>query len=720
MMMRREPKANRHPNGPGTMILMVSVLCCAMAQFQVTGTTQARKRSARLIGRTATTAIQLQPVLSGLSSPVFVTNAHDASNRLFIVEQGGVIKVLHSGSTIPTTFMNIASRVLSGGERGLLGLAFHPQYSTNGRFFVNYTRQTDGAITIAEYHVSPSSPDVADTTETPILTIPHPEQANHNGGMIEFGPDGFLYIGTGDGGAANDPPNNAQNINVLLGKILRIDIDNPSGGLPYSSPSSNPFFGTTPGADEIYSYGHRNPFRYSFDRATGQLYVGDVGQGAREEVDIVTLGGNFGWRIMEGSICNPNIGGGTCTPPVGHIPPITEYSHSVGRCSITGGYVYRGSLATFPLGTYIFGDYCTGEIFMRQNGLDTSPVLIDTTLSISSFGEDEAGELYVVDLGGTLSRIVAGSMPPQYQGFLDAAGCGIITGWAWDANQPNSSISVDIYDGTSLIATVPANVFREDLVNAGIGNGFHGFSFTVPQTLKNGMAHTIRARFPGTSTQLGNSPRTINCSGFPANYQGFHDGAGCNTIAGWGWDANDPNNPINVDIYDGASLIATVPAIQYRPDLLAEGIGNGFHGFSFTVPASLKDGMSHSVRVRFPGTTTDLGNTPRTISCSGAAPVYEGVFEVADCNTISGWAWDQNDPNMPINVAIFDGSQLIVTVLAIEFRPDLVTMGIGNGYHAFQYNTPGSLKNGQTHSLSVKFSRSTTALGRSPIAITCP
>ncbi len=662
--------------------------------------------------------IALQPVLSGLSSPVFVTNAHDGSNRLFIVEQAGQVRVRQPGSSTTTVFLDITASVLSGGERGLLGLAFHPQYATNRRFFVYYTRQTDGAIVIAEYHTSAGDPNVADTTETPILSIPHPGQSNHNGGMLAFGPDAFLYIGTGDGGSSNDPPNNGQNINALLGKILRIDIDHANGSVPYSSPGSNPFFGATPGADEIYAYGQRNPWRYSFDRATGQLFLGDVGQGAREEIDIVTLGGNYGWRIMEGSICNPNLSGGVCTPPSGHIPPIAEYSHSGGRCSITGGYVYRGAQASLPTGAYVFADYCTGEIFMMQNGLNTSPLLLDTTRNISSFGEDESGEIYVVGIGGTIDRITNPN-PPQSQGFLDAAGCGIITGWAWMVSMPDTAIDVDIFDGASLIATIPASLFREDIVNAGIGNGFHGFSFTVPANLKDGQPHLIHAFFGGTNIELSNSPRTINCSGINPSYQGFHDGAGCNTISGWAWDQNDPNNPINVDIYDGATLLATAPSVLYRPDLANAGIGNGFHGFSFTVPAELKDGQLHSIRIRFPGTSVDLGNTPRTIGCSGAPAVYQGYHDGAGCSVINGWAWDRNDPESPINVAVFADGQLIGTVLAIQFRQDLANAGIGNGYHAFSLNTPASLKDGQPHSILVRYSGSATSLTNSPKGITC-
>jgi hypothetical protein len=245
-------------------------------------------------------ALKLELVLASLSSPLFVTSGRDGSNRLFFVEQTGRILVLQSG--MEAVFLDIRSKVLSGGEQGLLGLAFHPQYAANRRFFVNYTRQPDGATVIAEYRASASDPNIADPGETQILTIAQPF-ANHNGGMLEFGPDDFLYIGMGDGGSGNDPGNRAQDIEDLLGKMLRINVDMPSGGLPYSSPADNPFFGAIPGRDEIYAVGLRNPFRFSFDRGTGQLYAGDVGQSQREEIDIITLGGNYGWRVFEGTLC---------------------------------------------------------------------------------------------------------------------------------------------------------------------------------------------------------------------------------------------------------------------------------------------------------------------------------------------------------------------------------------------------------------------------------
>ena len=344
--------------------------------------------------------IELAPVLSGLSSPVFVTNAHDASGRLFIVEQPGRIKVLQPNAAQPSVFLDLSSKVLFGGERGLLGLTFHPQFRNNHRFFVNYTRQPDGATVIAEYKVSDANANLADNNEQVILTIAQPF-ANHNGGMVEFGPDGYLYIGMGDGGSQNDPGNRAQNLNELLGKILRIDIDHPNGAIPYSSPADNPFFGAVAGRDEIYAYGLRNPWRFSFARNSGELIAADVGQNATEEIDQIIKGGNYGWRVMEGTNCTGN-DPAACNQ-TSFIQPIAEYNHSQGRCSITGGYVYRGTKGTFRQTHYVYGDYCTGEIFVLDGA--TQKLLLDTPMQISSFGEDEAGEIYVVGIGGTVQRI---------------------------------------------------------------------------------------------------------------------------------------------------------------------------------------------------------------------------------------------------------------------------------------------------------------------------
>ncbi|MGH7333673.1 MAG: PQQ-dependent sugar dehydrogenase [Candidatus Rokuibacteriota bacterium] len=350
--------------------------------------------------------VVLQPVLANLAAPLYVTHARDGTDRLFIVEQRGVIKVRHPGGAGPSVFLDIGPRVLDGGERGLLGLAFHPHYSQNGRFFVNYTRRPDGATVIAEYRVSVADPNVAALDEVSLLVIPQPF-ANHNGGMIEFGPDGLLYIGMGDGGNAFDPRNRAQDPMTLLGKILRIDVDASVGVPPfYASPPSNPFAGPALGLDEIFAVGLRNPWRFSFDRATGGLYVGDVGQDEREEIDLVTIGGNYGWRVLEGTRCTGLDPG--CADPT-FVPPIAEYAHSGGRCAVTGGYAYRGNAGTLPAGAYVFADLCSGEIFLREGEIVRA--LLPTTLSIASFGEDESGELYVVDLGGAVYRLVNPDAP---------------------------------------------------------------------------------------------------------------------------------------------------------------------------------------------------------------------------------------------------------------------------------------------------------------------
>ena len=263
------------------------------------------------------------------------------------------------------------------------------------------TRARPTARLLSPSTVSSSDPNVASSTERVLLTITHP-LSNHNGGMIAFGFDGYLYIGVGDGGGANDPNDNAQNVNVLLGKILRIDVN---AGLPYSSPSTNPFFGATAGRDEIFAFGFRNPWRFSFDRVTGQQWVADVGQGTREEVDTpIRNGGNYGWRVFEGNFCT-GLGPAPCIAS-NYEPPVFDYdTHAAGRCSVTGGYVYKGSLGTLPTGTYVYGDYCSGEILAWDG--TTHSLLADTTTNISSFGEDEQGELYVVALGGTVSKIVS-------------------------------------------------------------------------------------------------------------------------------------------------------------------------------------------------------------------------------------------------------------------------------------------------------------------------
>lgn len=364
--------------------------------------------------------IGLRPVLSGLSMPVYVTHAGDGSNRLFVVERQGLIKVLQPSSMATTSdFLDVTPIVDSQvGERGLLGLAFHPQFSTNRRFYIYYTRRGDGAVEIAEYEASSTDPNLANPSAVRvIISIPH-EVPNHNGGTILFGPDGYLYAGVGDGSGGNDSENNAQNINTLLGKFLRIDVNVPVGQVPaYNIPPTNPYAGFIRGRDEIYAIGLRNPYRFSFDRGgTNQLWVGDVGQEAIEEVDIITSGGNYGWRVYEGTQCtmlDPSL----CNPK-NYKPPVFEYVSGGGnpRCSITGGHVYRGQQGTFPQGAYVYADFCTGEIFNWFGGNQT--VRLDTTRLPTAIGEDENGELYLVSLIGTVEKIVRRQASADFDGDL--------------------------------------------------------------------------------------------------------------------------------------------------------------------------------------------------------------------------------------------------------------------------------------------------------------
>ncbi len=345
-------------------------------------------------------SIRLTKVVGGLDNPVYVTHAGDGSGRLFVVEQTGRILIVRDGRVVRPPFLSIRNRTDFGGERGLLSVAFHPNYENNGRFFVNYTQGPNLRSIIAEYHVSPDNPDLADPTETRLLTIPDP-YGNHNGGLNMFGPDGMLYIGLGDGGSGGDPLNNGQRLDTLWGKVLRIDVD---GASPYAVPPDNPFVGTPNARGEIWAYGLRNPWRFSFDRCTGRLFLADVGQYSWEEVDIITKGGNYGWRIMEGNHCfNPPEG----CDPTGLTLPIVEYSHSFG-CSVTGGYVYRRRRNPNLVGRYVFGDYCSGLIWALTEtvpGTWTMNQLLDSSLAISSFGEDERSNLYVVDHNGAVYRV---------------------------------------------------------------------------------------------------------------------------------------------------------------------------------------------------------------------------------------------------------------------------------------------------------------------------
>lgn len=362
-----------------------------------------------------TQTLRLEPVADGLAAPVFVGNAGDGSGRLFIIEKHGAIRIWSGGALLPQPFLDISDRVGSSGtEQGLLGLAFVPDYTRSGWFVVNYTDK-NGDTVVARYHTT-SDPNVADPKSEFALLKENQPAPNHNGGMLAFGPDGYLYAGLGDGGGAGDTYHNGQNMQTLLGKIVRLDVtSDPSG--PYRVPTDNPWVDKSylgqPVRAEIWATGLRNPWRFSFDRQTGDLWIGDVGQNTYEEVDLVKAAGkrlaggeNFGWPIMEGMHCYRN--GTTCSRD-GLALPVAEYPHQDGSCSVTGGYVYRGTQFPVLQGLYFYGDYCSGRIWtLRPNGKGgwQGEVALDSGLAISSFGEDEIGELYVADLGGAVYRLV--------------------------------------------------------------------------------------------------------------------------------------------------------------------------------------------------------------------------------------------------------------------------------------------------------------------------
>jgi glucose/arabinose dehydrogenase len=350
--------------------------------------------------------LDLKPVVSGVASPVYLT-APAGDTRLFVVEQPGRIRVVRNGQLQPTPLLDITTRVGYGGERGLLSMAFDPAYASNGFFFVYYTN-TSGDIVVERYGGTPGA-DVANATPTPVISIAHPTFANHNGGLVMFGPDGMLYLGTGDGGGGGDPSGNGRNLSTVLGKLLRIDVRT----LPYTIPPSNPFVGQPGRRGEIWAYGLRNPWRFAFDRrpaAPGSdLVIADVGQDRYEEVDVAssTTGGlDYGWNTMEGAHCYPS--GDTCSR-AGLQIPVVEYGRTRG-CSITGGFVYRGAALPEIAGHYFYSDYCTGGLTSMTGSAAAGYVTRDWTVpnvgSVQSFGEDAAGELYVLSANGTVYQIV--------------------------------------------------------------------------------------------------------------------------------------------------------------------------------------------------------------------------------------------------------------------------------------------------------------------------
>ncbi len=399
---------------------------------------------AALLSATSLAALDLRltRVVDGLSQPIFVTHAGDGSGRLFIIEQSGRIRIARGGALLPAPFLDIANLVSNESEQGLLGLAFAPDYETSGRFYIYYTDLAGDSV-VARLRVS-SDPDRADrSTITHLLNFDQPF-ANHNGGWLGFGPDGFLYVASGDGGSGNDPQDHGQRLNTVLGKMLRLDVS----GATAASPPSNPFVNTSGARPEIWAYGLRNPWRPSFDRSTGELWIADVGQSRTEEVNVQAAGlagQNYGWRIMEGSACR-SIG---CTP-IG-VLPVNEYGRASG-CSVTGGYVYRGTLYPALVGRYLFSDFCSGTVWSLQRSAPANVAAsftrtqeIASGRAVSSFGEDEAGNLYLVDYNGEILLISDG---PPVLATIDSS----YTGSWYDPAQSGHGFFVEVLPANRLLA----------------------------------------------------------------------------------------------------------------------------------------------------------------------------------------------------------------------------------------------------------------------------
>jgi glucose/arabinose dehydrogenase len=438
-------------------------------------------------------AIDVELVVGGIADPVDITHAGDGSGRLFVAEQEGFIRIVQSGQVRPVPFLDIESLVLCCGERGLLGLAFDPDYATNGFFYVNYTDNAGDSV-VARYDVSAGNPNRADPNSGTVLKTWSQPFSNHNGGDLAFGPDGHLYVASGDGGSSSDPDDNGQTLDTLLGKILRLDVDAP----PDYIPVDNPFVGDPMALDEIWSYGVRNPWRFGFDRLTGDLFVADVGQFTKEEVSFQAAsssgGENWGWRVLEGTFCHRDDPPGACDDFLngGSELPILEYGHTGGNCAITGGYRYRGAAYPDLDGVYFYADFCSGRIWGATEdapGIWLTEELLDTAFLISTFGEDEAGELYFAHLSGSgeIYRIVStaggGGIPCEDVRQLQAR---CLSGASnriqarvvmTDTSHSGESVTIGI-DGAPNVVPIVGN--KAQIQQNGASSGLHVISLDDP------------------------------------------------------------------------------------------------------------------------------------------------------------------------------------------------------------------------------------------------
>lgn len=491
--------------------LVLAAVAFALVSRESRGASPARPESRALVP-----AVELEPLASGLTSITGITHARDG--RLFLTLQRGRILIWDGTQVLPTPFLDVSSLVTCCGERGLLSIAFHPLYSNNGVFFINYT-DSNGDTVVARYHVT-ADPNVADPLSATILLQVDQPEPNHNGGQLQFGFDGFLYVGMGDGGGTNDPTCNAQSDSTLLGKMLRVDVDQNVDTAPfYGIPPDNPFVATG-GPPEAWAKGLRNPWRFSFDRVTGDLLIGDVGQGRREEIDFQAAnspgGENYGWKVMEGTLCGD---GGTSACPTGTPPcgdsaytlPILEYTHDSGECSVTGGYVYRGAYIPDLYARYVYGDFCSGRIFAGtlQGSEWTAELLPITAPNLTTFGEDVDGELYVGTENGAFFKIRATVAPtPTIDTITPASslarGQTIVTirgtnfTGATQVSFGSTLAIVNVLNPTTLTAIAPTHVSGfVDIVVTNPG--------AEPATLPNGFEYVAIQRVPPHP-----APRVIN------------------------------------------------------------------------------------------------------------------------------------------------------------------------------------------------------------------
>ncbi|RCR67301.1 PQQ-dependent sugar dehydrogenase [Larkinella punicea] len=788
-----------------------------------------------VVGWSQTPQLRLQTVATGLTKPVDVVSA--GTNRLFVAEMGGKIKIIEStGTVLSTPFLQIpADRLLDVEYNGIYSIAFHPNFASNGYFYVFYN-QKDGQGILSRFTRNGSNPNGADlASELVLMTFPFPDKG-HRGGKILFGPDGYLYIFVGDDGNVGrgqmgDVLGNAQNLQKRYGKILRIDVNS---GSPYGIPPTNPYL--TPGdgiPDEIWARGLRNPWRCSFDRETGDLWLGDNGQDGYEEVDfvaattgkIVPAAQNFGWRCYEGA--HP-YATADCNPAQSLVMPLHEYAgfsnNGNQSASVVGGYVYRGNAYPSLRGWYVYGDYAQGKLWLlRREANNTYQTIVQTPTLVNpiGFGEGADGELYVLTFNeGTLYRIttsespVAMNRPPvapsppalaatvgqaftttlpvftdpdadpltyaltslpagltfnagsrqisgtptqsgtfslvysatdgflktdlsisltvaasstvvtgNFEGFLDVVNCSTISGWVWNRDKPNTPLPVEFLDGATsatavLIGSTLANVYRQDLKNANKGNGEHGYSFVVPESLKDNQTHTIWGRVQGSTYILKWAPKTINCAGTglpPTNAAPVAPAVSSLTA------------PVNV-AYASAALPAFSDAesdpLSYSLTSLPSGLsfnavtrvisGTPTQQGTFNLAYAATDGKHTPVSTTLTLTVNGTVATPPVVTGN-----FEGYLSVVNCQEMRGWVWDRNKPNTPLTVEFFADGNTIGTVEAKNYRQDLKDAGKGNGEHGYVFQTPSAMRDNVNHQISAKVKNSTYTLKGSPMSLQC-